>query len=392
MQEPRKIGQGFIQPLEPVALAGGADNIKISVRIAPEQFKDIGFGLYAARIELQGHQLRQGNQFQGTARTYNHGGATEGILDHNGKTPAEVHDLQQAEVAGDIDDAAKRIGAVRLMKFRRETGLAERVQHPPQGGRIGADAKVYVAGVADIIMGGERDRADHNRLDLLLLEYIGHLLGRTQNGCFWLHGSLILRYCGGLQPCEFLAHGESLHDALLYGHAAEARQLPLERLAGTGARNRPRKLLPRRCGTPASMFSPFHAAIVPHERVFGKWPAKVVFDRITGFAGWSLRGGRELRMSCFAGAYVADFLLRRRMCRGCCWFESGKQEGRNVLRGKRATDFADCADAAGLNQESRKVLRVWMLWFQRSRCASALQRKAQREQVVSTRAAHRGEM
>ncbi|MGI6495396.1 MAG: hypothetical protein ACOX5G_04795 [Kiritimatiellia bacterium] len=93
---------------------------------------------------------------------------TGAILDHCRETPAEVHDLQQAEAAGDVDDAAKRIGAVRLMKLRRETGLAERGQHPSQGGQIGADAKVDVAGVADIIMGGERNRADHNRLDLLL--------------------------------------------------------------------------------------------------------------------------------------------------------------------------------------------------------------------------------
>jgi hypothetical protein len=52
-------------------------------------------------------------------------------------------------------------------------------------------------------------------------------------------------------------------------------------------------------------------------------PAPLVFltrfqdlQDLQDFFGWPLRGRIELRMSCFAGAYVADFPLRGRICRG----------------------------------------------------------------------------
>jgi hypothetical protein len=42
------------------------------------------------------------------------------------------------------------------------------------------------------MVGGERDSADHNRINPMLFENVGHLLGRTQDGCRFLHESRVL--------------------------------------------------------------------------------------------------------------------------------------------------------------------------------------------------------
>lgn len=76
--------------------------------------------------------MRERDEPQGAPLAQRQRAALEGLVDHGGKAIPEVHELNEPEITGDVNDAPQRIVRVGFVQHRSEPGGRKRLRERSQ--------------------------------------------------------------------------------------------------------------------------------------------------------------------------------------------------------------------------------------------------------------------